>query len=111
MFFIIVVYHVVKECVSRSFLWNYCKWKRRALGKEDEIDEPGSTHEFNQPTYSIVERPTQNESLLPEGLEENDNTERAMEMCHKKEHNERHSCDELKHELTSLTTPYKLITY
>ena len=111
MFFIIVVYHVVKDCVSRSFLWNYCKWRRRALDKEDEIDEPGSTHEFNQPTYSIVERPTRNESLLPEGLEENDNTERAMEMCHKKEHNERHSCDELKHELTSLTTPYKLITY
>lgn len=101
----ILVYHIF-VCLSQSFK---CKWRRRPLNEEDEADEPCATlvNKPNKPTYSIVERPTPNESSLPGGIEAKDNSDYS-----KKSHNNaRHSCGEEKHELTSLTTPYKLITF
>ena len=111
LFFIVLVYHVLTECFTQSPLWN--KWKRneRALDDEEEMVQNVTGEGFNQPTYSIVDRPTPRDTLLPAIVEDNegkDSEECSKMICTE---NVEHFSEEIRHQQTSLQTPYKLITY
>ena len=112
-FFIVVVYHVLTEYFALTSLWEKCKLNRRALDEDEEVlNIPGE--DCNQPTYSIVDRPSKDDNIsLPavvEDNEEEDNGQCANEICTKEAQNV--ECfsenNQVKHQLK---TPYKLITH
>lgn len=112
-FFIIIVYHILTECFALTSLWNKWKQNRRAPDEDEELVHlPGK--DYNQPTYSIVDRLSNRDSLLPAVMEDNqkeDNEKCAkVKGCTKQAQTVEYFSESNQAEC-QLETSYKLITH
>ena len=111
MFFIIIVYHILTECFALTSLWKKWKQNRRLLDEDEEAEVNTPSEDYNQPTYSIVDRPSKSDILLPAVVEDNEkDDEKCANVTRTKvaQNAEYFSeNDQVKHQLK---TPYKLIT-
>ena len=114
MFFTIIVYHVLTECFALTSLWKKWKQNRRTPDEDEElVNIPAE--DYNQPTYSIVDRPSKSDVLLP-AVEENNEREEdkrcaSMAMTCTKQVQDTEYFSENNQVKHQLETPYKLITH